>query len=63
MHEEWKFNKSTNRYEAKWAVYGKSKDGKVYTKLGIDIVEIDEQGKIKYLENVPDDSKLFENYK
>lgn len=63
MHEEWKFNKSTNRYEAKWAVCGKSKDGKIYTKLGIDIAEIDEQGKIKYLENVPDDSKLFENYK
>ena len=63
MHEGWKFNKDTNRYETRWAVCGKSKEGKVYTQLGVDIAELDEEGKIKYLENVPDNSELFKKYK
>lgn len=63
MHEGWKFNKNTNRYEARWAVCGKSKEGKVYTQLGVDIAELNEDGKIKYLENVPDNSQLFKEYK
>ncbi len=62
MHEEWKFNQETKRYEARWAVCGKSKEGKVYTQLGVDIAEINEQGKIKYLENIPDNSQLFKKY-
>lgn len=62
MHEGWQFNKDTNKYETRWAVCGKRKDGKVYTQQGIDIAELDEKGKIKYLENVPDNSQLFKKY-
>lgn len=63
MYEGWKFNEDTNRYETRWAVCGKSKEGKVYTQLGVDIAELDDEGKIKYLENVPDNSELFKKYK
>ncbi|MBE6050230.1 MAG: hypothetical protein E7214_06080 [Clostridium sp.] len=42
---------------------GYKKDGTVYTQVGIDVAELDEFGKIRYLENVPDDSKLFNSYK
>ena len=63
MHEGWKFIKETKRYETRWAVCGKRKDGTVYTQLGKDIAELDEDGKIKYLENVPDNSGIFNVYK
>lgn len=62
MYEGWVFNEETQKYETRWAVCGKSRDGKVYTQQGIDIAELDENKKIKYLENVPDDSKLFKKY-
>ncbi|OOM79278.1 hypothetical protein CLPUN_16480 [Clostridium puniceum] len=63
MHEGWKFIQETKRYETRWAVCGKRKDGTVYTQLGKDIAELDEDGKIKYLENVPDNSGIFNVYK
>lgn len=62
MHEEWIFNQETKRYEARWAVCGKSKAGKVYTQTGVDIAELDENSKIKYLENVPDNTQLFKRF-
>jgi hypothetical protein len=63
MHEGWKFVEETKTYETRWAVCGKRKDGTVYTQLGKDIAELDENGKIKYLENIPNDSELFNSYK
>jgi len=63
MHEGWKFIKEAGQYETRWAVCGKKADGTVYTQLGKDIAEIDEKGKIKYLENVPDNSGIFNSYK
>lgn len=63
MYEGWKFNEETKKYETRWAVCGKKKDGTVYTQEGIDIAELAEDGRIKYLENVPDEAKLFDAYK
>ncbi|MFB8736156.1 hypothetical protein ACEQPO_28450 [Bacillus sp. SL00103] len=37
-------------------------DGRVYTAEGIDIVELDDKGKIVYLENVPKNPELFQRY-
>ena len=44
------------------AVGGKLSDGRVYTAEGIDIAELDDQGKIVYLENVPKNPELFQRY-
>ena len=63
MYEGWKFNESIQKFETRWAVCGKKKDGTVYTQVGIDIAELDKDGKIKSLENVPDDADLFNSYK
>ena len=63
MYEGWKFNEETQKYETRWAVCGKKKDGTVYTQTGIDIAKLDENGKITYLENVPDNAQLFDSYK
>ena len=63
MYEGWNFIEKTGQYETRWAVCGKKADGTVYTQLGKDIAEIDEKGKIKYLENVPDNSGIFNSYK
>jgi len=63
MYEGWKLVEETGQYETKWAVCGKKKDGTIYTQTGKDIAELDKNGKIKYLENVPDDSSVFNSYK
>lgn len=63
MYEGWKFVEETKTYETRWAVCGKRKDGTVYTQIGKDIAKLDEHGKIKYLENIPNDSALFNSYK
>lgn len=63
MFEGWKAVEGTNTFETPWAVCGKNKSGKVYTQTGIDIAKLDENGKINYLENVPDNSNLFNDYK
>ena len=63
MYEGWKLNEETGRYETNWAICGKRKDQTVYTQTGVDIVELDENGKIKYIENIPKDSNMFSDYK
>lgn len=63
MYEGWEFNKETQKYETRWAVCGKSQNNKVYTQVGIDIAQLDENNKIKYLANIPEDSALFDSYK
>jgi hypothetical protein len=63
MYEGWNFIEETGRYETRWAVCGKTKDGTVYAHLGKDVVELDGNGKIKYIENIPDNSNLFNSYK
>ncbi len=63
MYEGWHFNASSQQYETRWAVCGQRKDGSVYTQTGKDIALLDENGKIKYLENIPDDLTLFNAYK
>ena len=62
MYDGWKLNKETNKYETRWAICGKRKDGSVYTGEGIDIAELDFNGKIKDLQNSPDNPNLFKNY-
>ena len=56
-------NEQTKQYETRWAVCGKKSDGTVYTQTGKDIAELDDSGKIRYLENVPDQAALFDSYK
>lgn len=63
MFEGWNAVKGTNIFETSWAVCGKNKSGEVYTQTGKDIAKLDENGKIIYLENVPDNSNLFNDYK
>lgn len=63
MFEGWKAVEGTNTFETSWAVCGKNKSGKVYTQTGKDIAKLDKNGKINYLENVPDNSNLFNDYK
>lgn len=63
MHEGWIFNSDTNKYQTNWAVCGKTSQGRVYVQTGIDIAELDQFGKIKYLENIPNNSDLFDKYK
>ena len=63
MYEGWKLNEETGLYETRWAVCGKKKDGSVYTHTGKDIAGLDGNGKIEYLENVPDNNDLFNRYK
>jgi len=46
-------------YETRWAVCGKRADGSVFTQDGKDIARLDENGRIAYLENVPDDPTMF----
>lgn len=63
MYGGWSFVEETGRYETRWAVCGQRKDKTVYTQTGKDIAELDEKGLIKYLENVPDKSNIFDSYK
>lgn len=61
MWEGW-VKREDGKYETNWAVCGKLTDGRVYTAEGIDIAELDDQGKIVYLENVPKNPELFQRY-
>ncbi|QGQ97729.1 nuclear transport factor 2 family protein [Paenibacillus psychroresistens] len=61
MWEKWEL-KENGTYETNWAVCGKSKDGNVYAKTGIDIAELNDDGKIIYLENVQADKNAFKKY-
>lgn len=61
MWENWEL-KDNGTYETNWAVCGKSNDGKVYAKTGIDIARLNDSGKIVYLENVQSDKNAFKKY-
>ncbi|WP_144520098.1 nuclear transport factor 2 family protein [Bacillus pumilus] len=61
MWDGWK-EREDGKYETNWAVCGKLSDGRVYTAEGIDIAELDDKGKIVYLENVPKNPELFQRY-
>ncbi len=62
MYEGWKFIEEEGVYETRWAVCGKRKDEVVYTQTGKDRAISDKNGKIKCLENIPDNSDLFKRY-
>ncbi|WP_169055947.1 nuclear transport factor 2 family protein [Bacillus pumilus] len=61
MWDGWK-KREDGKYETNWTVCGKLSDGRVYTAEGIDIAELDDKGKIVYLENVPKNPELFQRY-
>ena len=63
MFEGWRLVEGTDLYETPWAVCGKRADGTVFTQTGKDIAKLDTFGKITYLENVPDDTGMFNAYK
>jgi len=50
-------------FETPWAVCGKRATGSVFTQTGKDIAKLDKNGKIIYLENVPDNTNMFDSYK
>ncbi|MGE6630475.1 nuclear transport factor 2 family protein [Bacillus sp. NPDC077027] len=61
MWDQW-VKREDGKYETNWAVCGKLANGNVYTAEGVDIAELDESGKIVYLENVPNNPQLFARY-
>ncbi|MGE6376664.1 nuclear transport factor 2 family protein [Peribacillus muralis] len=63
MFEGWKKVEGTDLFETPWAVCGKRSSGTVYTQTGKDIARLNDDGKISYLENVPDNANMFANYK
>lgn len=63
MYEGWKKIEGSDFYETPWAVCGKRADGSVYTQTGKDIAKLNGEGKITYLENVPDSTDMFKSYK
>jgi hypothetical protein len=50
-------------FETRWAVCGKKVTGEVYTLSGVDKARLDVEGKIVYLENIPDTANAFDKYK
>ncbi|TDL31081.1 nuclear transport factor 2 family protein [Jeotgalibacillus sp. S-D1] len=63
MFEGWKSIEGTDLLETPWAVCGKRSSGTVFTQTGKDIAKLDAAGKISYLENIPDNTNMFEEYK
>ncbi|ALP36114.1 hypothetical protein ASL14_07960 [Paenibacillus sp. IHB B 3084] len=64
MYEGWKpVPGESGAYETKWAVCGKRATGDVYTLTGVDKARLDAEGKIVYLENIPDTANAFDKYK
>ncbi|NOU69129.1 nuclear transport factor 2 family protein [Paenibacillus sp. LMG 31461] len=61
MWEKWE-PQPDGSYVSNWAVCGKTVAGKVYALTGIDIAKLDNEGKIKYLENVPTDKNALKTY-
>lgn len=49
-------------YKTNWAVCGQAKDGKVFTKEGIDIMRLNEEGKIMYMLNVQTTEEAYKEY-
>ncbi|MDY8093404.1 nuclear transport factor 2 family protein [Paenibacillus polymyxa] len=65
MYEGWKpVPREPDTYQTKWAaVCGKKATGEVYTLTGVDKARLDAEGKIVYLENIPDTANAFDKYK
>ncbi|MGG4145470.1 nuclear transport factor 2 family protein [Paenibacillus algorifonticola] len=61
MWDSWELQ-DNGSYQTNWAVCGKTAEGAVYAKTGIDIAKLPDDGKIKYLENVQDDKTAFKKY-
>ncbi|MGG0821484.1 nuclear transport factor 2 family protein [Paenibacillus turicensis] len=49
-------------YKTNWAVCGQAKDGTVFTKEGIDIMRLNEEGKIIYMKNVQTTEEAYSEY-
>ncbi|MEH7351350.1 hypothetical protein [Gottfriedia acidiceleris] len=62
MFEGWTKVEATKLYDTNWVVCEKKRSRKVFTQTGKDIAKLNDQGKISYLENVPDDSNMFDNH-
>lgn len=58
MYNGWE-QQADGTYQTRWAICGKRFETGVYTEEGMDIARLDEQGKIVYLENVPDNTAFF----
>ncbi|APQ57989.1 hypothetical protein PPOLYM_03128 [Paenibacillus polymyxa] len=64
MYEGWEpVPREPDTYQTKWAVCGKKATGEVYTLTGVDKARLDAEGKIVYLENIPDTANAFDKYK
>ncbi|WP_285767080.1 nuclear transport factor 2 family protein [Peribacillus sp. SI8-4] len=63
MFEGWKKAEGSDLFETPWAVCGKRSSGTVFTQTGKDIARLNNEGKICYLENVPDNTNMFASYK
>ncbi|ANC77499.1 polyketide cyclase [Fictibacillus phosphorivorans] len=62
MYEGWRAVEGTDMFETPWAVCGKRSSGHVFTQTGKDIAKLSKDGKIRYLENVPDNTNMFAAY-
>ncbi|EOT46501.1 MULTISPECIES: nuclear transport factor 2 family protein [Enterococcus] len=58
MYNGWE-QQEDGTYQTRWAICGKRFETGVYTEEGMDIARLDDQGKIVYLENVPDNTAFF----
>ncbi|MEK4562939.1 nuclear transport factor 2 family protein [Staphylococcus sp. FSL K6-3157] len=58
MHNSWIKN-NDGTFETQWVICGNRFENGVYTQEGIDIAQLDDDGKIVYLENKPKDKQLF----
>lgn len=58
MHNGW-IKQEDGSFQAQWAIYGNRFESGDYTQEGVDIARINENGKIAYLENKPNDAQLF----
>lgn len=58
MYNGWEQNKD-GTYVTKWAICGNRYETGVYTQEGIDIAKLDNDGKISYLENRPNNSDFL----
>lgn len=58
MHNGW-IKQEDGSFQAQWAIYGNRFKSGDYTQEGVDIARINENGKIAYLENKPNDAQLF----
>ncbi|MGX1194670.1 nuclear transport factor 2 family protein [Metabacillus sp. SLBN-84] len=62
MFEGWKAVEGTDTFATPWAVCGKRSAGSVFTQTGKDIAKLNDDGKICYLENIPDNASMFDSY-